>query len=140
MPHAIIAGKSYTDQRGSLIAFNEFDMTRVRRTYLITPADLTTLRGWQGHRYEQKWFLCLHGAFRIGLVSPLNLDATTGNEQVSFIDLDSTIPQILHITGGYFTAIKARLPQSLLQVFSDSTVADSVADDYRRPADFWTFD
>ena len=64
----LIKGASYLDSRGSLDHFNSFDLTEVVRFYKITTSSVTDIRGWQGHKEEQKWFYCLKGSFVVNLI------------------------------------------------------------------------
>ncbi len=51
-----IKGGRHIDERGTLTFFNNFDMSPVKRFYVIDHPDTTIVRAWQGHKVEQKWF------------------------------------------------------------------------------------
>lgn len=44
-----INGGSASDDRGSIRFVNEFDMTPVKRFYIIKNADTELIRGWRAH-------------------------------------------------------------------------------------------
>lgn len=111
MKPAIIQGGIYEDHRGRVGFINEFDLAPIRRMYYLLHNDTETVRGWQGHRVEQKWFVCLRGKFTIHCVHM--------EEQFAmapfFLNGDS--PCTLHVPNGFATAIRASVPDSLLLVF-----------------------
>ena len=47
----IIKGEKYTDDRGSLEFFNNFDMSQIKRVYFTTHFDTNVIRAWQGSYY-----------------------------------------------------------------------------------------
>ena len=51
-------GLTHTDKRGMMRFVNEKVPGNYRRFYLITHADTTIIRAWQGHLQEEKAFLC----------------------------------------------------------------------------------
>ena len=63
-----IKGGVAKDERGQIRFVNDFDMSLVKRFYMIKNADTALVRGWRGHRIEQRWFYVLSGAFEIELV------------------------------------------------------------------------
>jgi dTDP-4-dehydrorhamnose 3,5-epimerase-like enzyme len=135
----LIKGNRFSDERGTISFVNDFDLRLIRRFYTIVPNDTNTIRAWQGHKLEQKWFFCTKGAFSLNLVQPNNWDAPTGQELVQHFTLTDQIPSVLHITGGFVTGIKANEAGSILTVFSDVDLALSKADDYRFRPETWAF-
>lgn len=63
-----IQGGIAQDERGQIRFVNDFDMTEVKRFYIIKNKDIDLVRGWRGHRIEQRWFYVLSGAFSLDLV------------------------------------------------------------------------
>ena len=71
---SLIHGGLHTDERGTVSFINDFDMAPVRRFYIIEHPDTKTVRDWQGHKREQKWFLVIAGSFKVVLVQPDDWD------------------------------------------------------------------
>lgn len=76
--------------------------------YYLVHADTDTIRGWQGHKVEQKWFVCLRGQFSIHCVHMEEQVVTPA------FTLSSVVPCTLHVPGGFATAIRASVAHSLL--------------------------
>ena len=45
---------SAADERGKVTFVNDFDMTDVKRSYVVKNTLLKTVRAWHGHRNEKK--------------------------------------------------------------------------------------
>ncbi len=129
-------GEKHSDERGSLYSFNEVDLRIIRRFYIIQQ-NADTVRAWQGHKIEQKWFHVLSGSFKVILVQPDNWETPSMNLSREEILLTSKCSQILHITGGYATGFKALEDNSKLMVFSNFTLEESIADSYRFDRTIW---
>ena len=136
--HDIIIGNSHIDERGKLNFFNDFNLKEVVRMYEISPSSITNVRGWQGHAKEHKWFYCSAGSFTIYLAPlPYFNNDTEKEHHVKKFNLTANSPSVLHITGGYATAFKAQAKKSTLLVFSNFSVEESVADDFRFSIEEW---
>ena len=64
---SIIFGGTYKDDRGLLRYNNSFDASIVKRIYIIKN-NLNFIRGWQGHKIEQRWFSVIKGQFKVQLI------------------------------------------------------------------------
>ena len=64
----IISGNKHSDDRGSLIYNNSFNAALVKRIYFIENRNISFVRGWQGHKIEQRWFSAVSGEFEISLI------------------------------------------------------------------------
>jgi dTDP-4-dehydrorhamnose 3,5-epimerase-like enzyme len=135
----IISGGKHKDIRGTVAFVNDFDMKEVRRMYCIEQPDITTIRAWQGHKKEQKWFFVTTGKFKIGLIVPDNWENPSRNLEPVFIELCAEEPKILHIPGGYVNGFRALKPISKMMVFSDFSIEESKADDYRYDMNYWNW-
>jgi dTDP-4-dehydrorhamnose 3,5-epimerase len=119
-----IKGNRFVDDRGIIRFNNEFDMTAVKRMYLIeTTSHL--IRAWQGHQIENKWFSVVSGRFEVQVVSMTDL-----SDKMSFI-LSEDQDEVVKIEAGYYNGFKALEPLSKLMVYSDKSLNDSLNDDYR---------
>ncbi|UJH67016.1 sugar epimerase [Allomuricauda sp. SCSIO 65647] len=133
----LIKGNEFTDDRGALRFFNDFNMGQVVRFYEIAPVNTKIIRAWQAHRYEKKWFHCLAGSFVINLVKVDNFDGPSSALIPHKLILKSDEPNVLAISNGYATGIKAIEEGSRLQVFSDFSLEASKDDDHRFPLNMW---
>lgn len=133
----IIQGGTHEDQRGKLTFFNDFDMSPVKRFYIIEHPHTEVVRAWQGHQKEQKWFYVLKGVFKIVLVQPDNWQKPSGSLSTEEYILRPVENTVLHVPGNYATGFKALEPKSKIMVFSSFTVEESSKDDYRFDKDLW---
>jgi dTDP-4-dehydrorhamnose 3,5-epimerase len=120
----LIKGNRFVDNRGIIRFNNEFDMTAVKRMYLIEPTPYL-IRAWQGHQIENKWFSVVSGSFEVQIVSMTDLSV-----KKSFI-LSEDLDEVLKIEAGFYNGFKALEPQSKLMVYSDKSLSNSLNDDYR---------
>jgi len=135
--HHLIQGASFRDERGDLNFFNTFDMSDIVRMYEISPSETSTIRGWQGHKKEKKWFYCNSGSFIVNLVQVDDFDAPSKTIRPEQFVLESKKPSILEISGGYATGFKAQEEHSKLLVFSNFSLEESKNDDFRFPVEYW---
>lgn len=132
-----IQGGIATDHRGSIRFVNDFDMSLVKRFYIIKNADLETVRGWRAHRIEQRWFYVLSGSFSVDLVQIDNWEAPSTDLAVEQEIINATGQQVLHVPVGYGTAFRALETNSELLVFADYGIDNAKNDDYTWPVDFF---
>lgn len=132
-----IKGGIARDSRGQIRFVNDFDMTLVKRFYIIKNLDTTLVRGWRGHRVEQRWFYILNGSFSIDLIKIDNWENATPTLPIQQIKLDVNDMSILNVPAGYATAFKALDSDSELLVFADSPVVNAVLDDYTWPLEYF---
>jgi dTDP-4-dehydrorhamnose 3,5-epimerase-like enzyme len=133
----IIDGSLHVDDRGSLAFFNNFAFRGIERFYIIRPAKPKAVRGWVGHRREQKWFTAVAGVLAIAVVRPDDWQSPSSQLPVSSFILTAEVPRILSVPPGYATAILAINPRSALMVFSTGKIEDAVSDTFRFPTDLW---
>lgn len=135
--HKLIQGANFSDERGGLNFFNDFEMSEIIRMYEISPSDTKTIRGWQAHKEEKKWFYCNSGSFAINLIKVDNFDTPSKTITPEQFLLVAESPSILEISGGYATAFKAQTEDSKLIVFSNFSLEASKNDDFRFPVETW---
>ena len=119
----LINGNTYTDSRGTVRFVNEFDMSRIVRMYCIEPK-LGVVRAWQGHQKETKWFYAAKGSF---LVKTIAMDTLEKKEYF----LKDSESMVLEIPGGHYNGFEALQEGSVLMVFSDFGLEESMGDDFR---------
>lgn len=132
-----IAGGIAKDYRGQIKFVNDFDMSLVKRFYIIKNSDTELVRGWRAHQIEQRWFYVLSGSFSVDIVRIDNwenpsLDLAVEKKIISSIDL-----QILHVPSGYGTAFRALEPNSELLVYADYGIENASNDDHTYPLDYF---
>lgn len=132
-----IPGEIHQDERGSLAFVNAFDLEKYRRFYIISPENKSIVRAWQGHQQEAKAFYCLQGAFVIAAVRIDNWASPSAELKPVVFKLSDKKSQILFIPPGYATGIKSNTNQSKLLVFTDRTLPQSRADDFRYDPNRW---
>ncbi|MBA6314713.1 MULTISPECIES: dTDP-4-dehydrorhamnose 3,5-epimerase family protein [Cellulophaga] len=126
-------GAAHTDERGKLVFFNNFSLEPVVRFYEINPSNTDVVRAWQGHLKETKWFYCCEGAFLFYLIALDNKGNLRPDLKIEQYILDSDDPLILQVPGGFASGFKALKEHAKLMVYSDVSVAASIADDFRFP-------
>ncbi|TCK67803.1 dTDP-4-dehydrorhamnose 3,5-epimerase [Winogradskyella wandonensis] len=127
----IITGGSYSDNRGLLQFFNEFDMSEIKRMYFTTHFNTNVIRAWQGHKIESRWFRCVRGSFEVKLVKIDNWETPDDNLKVNEYTLSSNKEEILYIPNGYVNGFKALEENSKLMIMSDYGFQE-IEDDYVR--------
>lgn len=130
-------GNVFSDERGKLLAFNDFDMSPVKRFYIIEHFDTKVIRAWQGHKFEQKWFFATKGKFKVLLTSLEDWENTSSPVTVQEYILDANDDQILNVPRRIITGFRALEENSSITVFSDKTLEESSQDDYRFDRDLW---
>jgi dTDP-4-dehydrorhamnose 3,5-epimerase-like enzyme len=132
----IIKGNSHVDTRGILKFNNDFNALAVKRIYFIENVNMTIVRGWQGHKIEQRWFIATNGSFKICLIAVDNWDAPSHTlEQLEFI-LTATTLDVLHVPASYITRIQALEKGSKLMILADYPMGE-IQDEYRFDSNFF---
>ena len=130
MSSKLIKGNIHTDTRGSLFYNNSFDSSAVKRIYYIENLDINVIRGWQGHKIEQRWFSAVQGSFRIKLIELDNWEFPSVSLVSEEILVQSKTLDILHVPKGYISCIQAIEEGSKLLVMGDYLMGE-IEDDYR---------
>ncbi len=133
----LIEGGSFTDERGTVAFVNDFDLKDVRRFYTITHPETETVRAWQGHREESKWFYCLRGSFRVAVVKIDDWENPSDKLPASSFTLNESESQVLFVPPGFANGFRALKPGSELLVFSDKSLDESAGDDFRFDKNLW---
>lgn len=126
----IIKGNKYSDNRGTIIFNNDYDATQVKRIYFIENKDLHFVRGWQGHKVEQRWFSALTGSFLIKIIAVDNWINPTKTLEYRMFELHANSFDILHVPMGNITSIQALEENSRLMAMSDYKLG-TIDDEYR---------
>ncbi len=134
---SLIQGGLHADERGSLTFFNDFAFPAIERFYIIRPARPHVVRGWMGHRREQKWFTAVEGDLLVAVVRPDDWTSPGRELPVATFALSAAEPQILAVPPGHATAIIGTTLRSALMVFSTGKIEDAPSDTYRFSPDMW---
>lgn len=134
---SVIQGGVVKDERGQIRFVNEFDMSLVKRFYIIKNADTELIRGWRAHRIEQRWFYVLSGSFKVDLVKIDDWEAPDPSLHVETLMLDAVDMKVLHVPAGYGTAFRALEAASELLVYADHPMTHAPLDDYTWKPDYF---
>lgn len=136
MINEIIGGVA-KDHRGQIRFVNDFDMSLVKRFYIIKNTDLDLVRGWRAHKIEQRWFYVLSGTFAVDIVKIDSWTEVSRDLEVERKIIKMGDHKVLHLSPGYGTAFQAMEPDSELLVFADYGIENSKNDDYTYPLDYF---
>ena len=136
MKPTLISGNCHKDERGQLFYNNDFDLTNIKRVYVIENYSLNFERAWQGHKVEQRWFIAIQGRFKIQLISLDNWEKPSNVlPKIDFV-LESALFDVLHIPPGYVSSIQALEEKSKLVVMSDYKLGE-INDEFRYPRNYF---
>lgn len=133
----IIQGGISLDKRGQIRYVNEFDMSLIKRFYIIKNTNTKIIRGWRAHKIEQRWFYSLSGSFEFNFVEIDNWQLPSSDLQIKNHILKAEDLQMLHVPAGFGTAFSALEDNSELLVFSDYGIEHAPLDDYSWPVDYF---
>jgi len=133
----LIKGNIHQDHRGIIRFVNDFHFESVKRFYTITHPATSTIRAWQGHKLETKYFYVTKGSFLINWINIDNWEHPSKDLKINTHILSDTQSEILIIPPGHVNGFKALEPDSTMIVFSDMSLEESKNDDYRFPQDYW---
>lgn len=125
-----IPGGSHSDIRGTLTFNNDFDATSIKRMYTIENADVHFIRGWQGHKIEQRWFSAIKGTFKIQILSIAYFEKGLKDLQPYCFVLKADQMDILHVPAGFVSSIQALEEGAKLLVLADYKLGE-VDDEFR---------
>lgn len=133
----LLEGKKHQDERGIITYNNDFDASQIKRIYTIENKSLDFIRGWQGHKIEQRWFACVKGSFEISVIVVDDFTNPSKNLTVKKYLLTANVLTYLHIHAGCITAIKAKENDSKLLVLADYDMGE-ISDEYRYSLAYFT--
>lgn len=136
MEPKLINGNCHSDQRGILLYNNDFDASSIKRIYIIENESPQFIRGWQGHKIEERWFSVVSGKFKIQLIKIDNWDKPSLNLNILTYLIDSEKLNILHVPKGYVSSIQSLEVNSKLLVMADYLLGE-IKDEYRYDIDYF---
>lgn len=126
----LFLGGLHSDQRGSLRFNNDFDASAIKRFYVIENQTTDLIRGWQGHKIEQRWFSAMKGCIEIRLIAIDNWENPSKNLEPTIFVLNSEKLDVLHVPSGCITSIQFLEEEGILFVMSDYLLGE-IQDEYR---------
>jgi dTDP-4-dehydrorhamnose 3,5-epimerase-like enzyme len=132
----IIDGNCHSDQRGFLFYNNDFDASSVKRIYVIENHSINFIRGWQGHKIEQRWFSAVTGSFKIKLIEIDNWEVPSKDLIAFDFFLSAQKLDILHVPQGYISSIQSIDDGSKLLVMANYLLGEN-QDEYRFDVDYF---
>ena len=133
----IIRGGISLDNRGQIRYVNEFDMSSIKRFYIIQNSDTELIRGWRAHRIEDRWFYVISGSFEINIVQIDNWDQPSVDLSILKYNISAEELQLIHLPAGYGTAIRALDKNSELLVFANYGLEHASSDNSTWPLDYF---
>ena len=137
MEPELIEGGIAVDDRGQLLFANSFQLSEYKRFYFIKNHGPSFVRAWHGHKKEAKALFVAEGAAVIGAVKIDDWDNPSPDLHVHRVVLSSKKPNVFKIPAGYANGIMTLTPDTVVCVFSSSSLQDSAGDDFRFPARVW---
>ncbi|MCU7615084.1 WxcM-like domain-containing protein [Chryseobacterium sp. GMJ5] len=132
----LLEGKSHQDERGIITYNNDFDLSQIKRIYTIENHSTDFIRGWQGHKIEQRWFACMKGSFEISVIIVDDFIYPSRKVTIQKYLLKDDVLTYLHIPSGCITAIQAKEENSKLLVLADYSLGE-INDEYRYSLDYF---
>lgn len=133
----LINGGIFTDERGELEYINDFDLSLIKRMYIIRHPDKKVIRAWQGHQQEHKYFKCIKGRFVVAWKKIDDFSNPNDQNKSEFVILQKSKNQVLSIPPGYANGLKALEDDSEIMVFSDYYLNESLDDKIRFESNLW---
>lgn len=132
----LLEGKKHQDERGIITYNNDFDASQIKRIYTIENLSNNFIRGWQGHKVEQRWFACMQGSCEISVIVVDDFKNPSKDLTIQKYLLKNDVLTYLHIPSGCITAIQAKEEESKLLVLADFNLGE-INDEYRFSIDYF---
>lgn len=132
----LLEGKKHQDERGIITFNNDFDASLIKRIYTIENLSTDFIRGWQGHKIEQRWFACMKGSFEISVIQIDNFENPYKDLMINKYQLNDEKLTYLHVPPGCITAIQSKEENSKLLVLSDYGLGE-ISDEFRYSLDYF---
>ena len=136
MTPKITEGNSHADSRGTLFFNNNFDASAVKRIYIIENRTTNFVRGWQGHKIEQRWFTVVNGSFKIQLIAIDNWMSPSKDLEILTFVINDQKQDVLHVPQGYVSSIQSLEEGSKLLVMANYFLGE-IQDEYRFEVDYF---
>ena len=132
-----VEGGIHIDERGAVSFVNDFQFDQVKRFYTVRNHRSPFIRAWHGHKKEGKYVTVVNSSAIIGAIKIDNWDNPSANKDISKFVLSSTKPSILSIPPSYANGMMTLEKDTIIMVFSTSSLEESLNDDIRFDARQW---
>ena len=132
----ITEGSTNADSRGTLFFNNNFDASAVKRIYIIENRITNFVRGWQGHKIEQRWFTVVNGSFKIQLIAIDNWISPSKDLEILTFVINDLKQDVLHVPQAYVSSIQSLEEGSKLLVMANYFLGE-IQDEYRFEVDYF---
>ena len=136
MESKLICGNNHSDDRGTIIYNNDFDLSQIKRIYFIENKNTDFVRAWQGHKIERRWFTATQGSFLIRIIAVDDWKIPNSNLTKENYTLKTANFEVLQIPKGYVSSIQALEKNSKLMVMADYLIGE-IQDEFRFPVDYF---
>ena len=126
----LFKGNCHSDDRGFLFYNNDFDASAIKRIYIIENKTTEFVRGWQGHKIEQRWYSCISGKFKIELIQIDNWENPSKDLRINNFVIESEKLDLLYVPNGYISSIQSLEPNSKLLIMADYLLGE-LNDEFR---------
>lgn len=130
-------GGQHEDSRGTLYFVNEFDMSPVKRMYVIEHPNPEIRRGWRAHKLEHRWFHVLEGSFEVNLIEIDDWANPSRDLVLKTFVLSAQKLEVLSVPKGYASGFKALQRNSKFIVYADALIEEAKNDDYQYPIEYF---
>ena len=138
MEPKLLNGNIHNDERGSLFYNNDFDTSLIKRIYFIENRSINVIRGWQGHKTEQRWFNVIKGSFSIKLIKIDKWELPSKHLVFKEFIISDKMLDVLYVPKGYISCIQSKEKKSKLLVMSDYLVGE-IEDDFRFDLNYFEY-
>tara|TARA_B100000315_G_scaffold138456_1_gene127441 strand:+ start:739 stop:1176 length:438 start_codon:yes stop_codon:yes gene_type:complete len=132
-----IKGAVHVDDRGEVSFVNDFDFDGVKRFYTIRNHRVGFVRAWHAHKREEKYVTVLSGSALLGIVEIDDWDKPSKDADVSKFILSAKNPSVLAIPQCHANGMMTLSENTIITVFSTSTLDESLNDDVRYDSRYW---
>lgn len=115
----LLKGNQHLDSRGTVFYNNDFDATAIKRIYMIENQTTDFIRGWRGHKIEQRWFSVIKGSFKIELIAIDDWDHPSQELKRDTFYIYAETMDVLHVPAGFVTSIQSLEDGARLLVMAD---------------------
>lgn len=133
----ILKGGKFTNEKGTIKFVNGFNFKNVKRFYAIDLPKKNIIRAFHGHFKETKSVFVTSGSLLLCIVKLDHKTNPSRRTKVKKIIINSQNPQVINIPKGYANGIMSLEKDTQVIFYSNKTVHESEADDYRFPENYW---
>ena len=133
----LIKGDSSYDNRGCLSFINDLDLGGIKRFYKVKNFEKRFIRAWHAHKKEYKIIMCIKGSFQVSAVEITNFNKPSKKKKIFNFFLNENKSECVFIPKKYANGLMSFEDNSELIIFSNSTLDESIKDDYRYNYNYW---